>query len=70
MKDKLTPEDLKVILDVLNVYDPNDIKHVYSAMGSQEFISEVSETFQKVLAFVKKGVDLIEKPVILEQWKI
>ena len=67
MKDKLTPEDLKVILDVLNVYDPNDIKHVYSAMGSQEFISEVSETFQKVLAFVKKGVDLIEKPVILEQ---
>jgi hypothetical protein len=58
MKDELTPEDLKVILDVLNVYDPNDIKHVYSAMGSQEFISEVNETFQKVLSFVKKGLTL------------
>ena len=58
MKDELTPEDLKVILDVLNVYDPNDIKHVYSAMGSQEFIGEVNDTFQKVLTFVKKGLTL------------
>ena len=64
--DELTNEQLKVILDVLNVYDPNDIKHVYSAMGSQEFLSEVTEAFQQVLSFVKKGVDLIEKPVILE----
>ena len=58
MKDELTPEDLKVILDVLNVYDPNDIKHVYSAMASQEFIAEVNDTFQKVLSFVKKGLTL------------
>jgi|TARA_R110000851_G_scaffold36146_3_gene94567 hypothetical protein len=65
--DKLSNGDLKVILDILNVYDPNDIKHVYSAMGSQEFLVEVNETFQKVLSFVKKGVDLIEKPVILEE---
>ena len=64
--DELTNDQLKVILDVLNVYDPNDIKHVYSAMGSQEFLNEVNETFQKVLSFVKKGVDLTEKPVILE----
>ena len=64
--DELTNDQLKVILDVLNVYDPNDIQHVYSAMGSQEFMSEVSDAFQKVLSFVKKGVDLIEKPVILE----
>jgi|TARA_R110002096_G_scaffold362337_2_gene555432 hypothetical protein len=65
--DELTNEQLKVILDILNVYDPNDIQHVYSAMGSQEFLAEVSETFQKVLSLVKKGVDLMEKPVILEQ---
>ena len=65
--DELTNDQLKVILDVLNVYDPNDIQHVYSAMGSQEFLFEVSDAFQKVLSFVKKGVDLIEKPVILEQ---
>tara|TARA_R110000824_G_scaffold233677_1_gene421981 strand:+ start:53 stop:250 length:198 start_codon:yes stop_codon:yes gene_type:complete len=64
--DELSNGDLKVILDILNVYDPNDIQHVYSAMGSQEFLAEVNETFQKVLSFVKKGVDLIEKPVILE----
>jgi len=65
--DELTNDQLKVILDVLNVYDPNDIKHVYSAMGSQEFLNEVSETFQQVLSFVKKGVDLTEKSVILEE---
>jgi len=65
--DELTNDQLKVILDVLNVYDPNDIQHVYSAMGSQEFLSEVSDAFQKVLSFVKKGVDLVEKPVILEE---
>ena len=64
---ELTNEQLKVILDVLNVYDPNDIQHVYSTMGSQEFVAEVTDTFQKVLSLVKKGVDLIEKPVILEQ---
>jgi hypothetical protein len=65
--DELTNDQLKVILDVLNVYDPNDIQHVYSAMGSQEFLAEVSDAFQKVLSFVKKGVDLVEKPVILEE---
>jgi hypothetical protein len=65
--DELSNEQLKVILDVLNVYDPNDIQHVYSAMGSQEFLGEVTETFQRVLSLVKKGVDLMEKPVILEQ---
>ena len=64
--DELTNDQLKVILDVLNVYDPNDIQHVYSAMGSQEFMSEVNDAFQQVLSFVKKGVDLVEKPVILE----
>jgi hypothetical protein len=55
MENELTLDDFKVILDVLNVYDPNDIKHVYSAMGSQEFIGEVNDTFQKVLSLVKKG---------------
>jgi len=65
--DELTNEQLKVILDVLNVYDPNDIQHVYSAMGSQEFLAEVTDAFQTILSFVKKGVDLIEKPVILKE---
>ena len=65
--EELTNDQLKVILDVLNVYDPNDIQHVYSAMGSQEFLAEVTDAFQTILSFVKKGVDLIEKPVILQE---
>ena len=65
--DELTHEQLKVILDVINVYDPHEIQKVYPEMASHEFLGEVRETFQKVLHLVKKGVDLIEKPVILKQ---
>ena len=64
---KLTNKELKVILDVINVYDPEEIKHVCPAMATHEFLNEVRETFQKVLHLVKKGVDLVEKPVILEE---
>ena len=64
---ELTKEELKVILDVINVYDPEEIKVVYPEMASHEFLNEVRETFQKVLHFVAKGVDLVEKPVILEE---
>ena len=64
---KLTNKELKVILDVINVYDPEEIKTVYPEMASHEFLGEVRETFQKVLHLVKKGVDLVEKPVILKQ---
>ena len=64
---KLTNKELKVILDVINVYDPEEIKTVYPEMASHEFLGEVRETFQKVLHLVKKGVDLVEKPVILKE---
>lgn len=64
---KLTKEELKVILDVINVYDPEEIKKVYPEMATHEFLWEVRETFQKVLHLVKKGVDLVEEPVILKQ---
>ena len=64
---KLTNKELKVILDVINVYDPEEIKVVYPEMASHEFLNEVRETFQKVLHFVAKGVDLVEKPVILKE---
>ena len=64
---KLTNEELKVILDVINVYDPEEIKKVYPEMASHEFLNEVRETFQKVLHLVKKGVDLVEEPVILKE---
>lgn len=64
---KLTHKELKVILDVINVYDPHEIQKVYPEMASHEFLNEVRETFHKVLHLVKKGVDLVEKPVILEE---
>ena len=63
--DELTHEQLKVILDVINVYDPEEIKKVYPEMATHEFLNEVRETFQKVLHLVNKGVDLVEKPAIL-----
>ena len=64
---KLTDKELKVILDVINVYDPHEIQKVYPEMASHEFLNEVRETLQKVLHLVEKGVDLVEKPVILKQ---
>ena len=51
-KTGLTDNDWKTILDVLNVYDPNDIAHVYPEMGSPEFVQDVSSAFKKVLAHV------------------
>ena len=64
---ELTKKKLKVILDVINVYDPEEIKTVYPEVASHEFLNEVRETFLKVLHLVKKYVDHIEKPVILKE---
>ena len=47
-KTGLTDNDWKTILDVLNVYDPNDIAHVYPEMGSPEFMQDVTSAFHKV----------------------
>lgn len=48
-KTGLTDKDWKTILDVLNVYDPNDIIHVYPEMGTPEFVQDVTDAFKKVL---------------------
>ncbi|MBL69488.1 MAG: hypothetical protein CMO74_13770 [Verrucomicrobiales bacterium] len=53
MYTSLNKKDFKVILDVLNVYNPNDIKHIYPEMGSKKFLGEVEEAFRKVLKVVK-----------------
>ena len=53
MYTELNEKDFKVILDVLNVYDPNDIDHVYPEMGSKEFLGEVQEAWKKVLKIVE-----------------
>lgn len=46
---ELNLKDFEVIFDVLNVYDPNDISHVYPAMGEQEFLDGVKIAWGKVL---------------------
>ena len=50
--DNLTTKNLLVILDVLNVYNADDIKDVYPQMAEQEFLAEVQETFKKVLEII------------------
>lgn len=52
---ELNKEDLLVIFDVLNVYDPNDISHVYPAMGDKEFLDGVQKAWRKVFKVIKQG---------------
>lgn len=52
---QLNKKDLLVIFDVLNVYDPNDISHVYPAMGDKEFLDGVQEAWRKVFSMIEQG---------------
>ena len=54
MIQDLTKEDLQVILDVLNVYDPNDIMDVYPEMGDKKFLDGVRTAWEKVLRAVNE----------------
>ena len=54
-KTGLTDKDFKTILDVLNVYDPNDIVDHIPAMGSAEFMQDVQSAFKAVLAHVSRN---------------
>lgn len=54
-KTGLTDKDFKTILDVLNVYDPGDIAHVYPEMGEPEFTQDVTDAFKAVLAHVERN---------------
>ena len=53
-KTGLTDKDFKTILDVLNVYDPNDIIDHIPEMGSPEFMQDVQSAFKAVLAHVER----------------
>ena len=52
-KTGLTDKDWRTILDVVNVFDPNDIAHVYPEMGTPEFMQDVQSSFKAVLAHVE-----------------
>ncbi len=53
----LTKKDFEVIFDVLNVYDPNDISHVYPEMGEEQFMRDVNRTWKKVLDIIRHSDD-------------
>ena len=54
-KTGLTDQDFKTILDVLNVYDPNDMIEHIPEMASPEFMQEVQSAFKAVLAHVNRS---------------
>ncbi len=53
-KTGLTSKDWKTILDVINVYDPNDIIDHIPEMGTPEFMQDVQSAFKAVLAHVER----------------
>ena len=57
IKNELTLKELEVIFDVLNVFDPNDISHVYPEMGTKQFMKDVNSTWKKVLDIIKNADD-------------
>lgn len=52
---ELNIKDFEVIFDVLNVYDPNDISHVYPEMGTKEFMDDVLIVWEKVLKICRSN---------------
>lgn len=53
-KTGLTDQDFKTILDVLNMYDPNDVASAVPEMATPEFMQDVQSAFKAVLAHVKR----------------
>lgn len=51
-KTGLTDRDWKTILDVLNMYDPNDVAHVVPEMATPDFMQEVQSAFKAVLGHI------------------
>ena len=73
-KDQFNKDELEVIFDVLNVYDPDDISHVYPAMGHQQFKDDVAnngvscvEGIDTVKTVDYKDARIAEYPSLAEQ---
>ena len=47
--DNFTKKELKAIFDVVNVFEPEDIAHVYPAMATDEFMEDVMSAWKKIL---------------------
>ena len=47
--DNLTEQELKAVFDVVNVFEPEDISHVYPEMASDEFMEDIKSAWKKIL---------------------
>jgi len=47
--DNLTEQELKAVFDVVNVFEPEDIAHVYPKMATDEFMMDVLSAWKKIL---------------------
>ncbi len=55
--DNLTEQELKAVFDVVNVFEPEDISHVYPEMATDEFMMDVLSAWKKIL----KNLDNIKQ---------
>jgi len=46
--DNLTEQELKAVFDVVNVFEPEDISHVYPEMGEEQFMMDVLSAWKKL----------------------
>ena len=60
-KTGLTDQDFKTILDVLNMFDPNDVAKVCPKMATSEFMQDVLEAFETVLNYVERTQDDLDR---------
>ena len=47
--NNLTEQELKAVFDVVNVFEPEDISHVYPEMATDEFMINVLSAWKKIL---------------------
>lgn len=47
--DNLTEKELSAVFDVINVFEPDDISHVYPEMATDEFMMNVLSAWKKIL---------------------
>ena len=53
----LTEKELKAVFDVVNVFEPEDISHVYPEMASDKFMEDIKSAWKKIL----KNLDSINQ---------
>jgi hypothetical protein len=68
-KTGLTDQDFKTILDVLNMFDPNDVAQAVPEMATPEFMQQVQSAFKAVLAHVERTHDDLDEQDYAEAGK-